>query len=125
LSMMSETPRSLGGRTADGGEVGLCPPVAVSGARSLSGVLGLPDHVRACLFDLDGVLTQTATVHASAWKEMFDDFLREHAEQTGTPFQEFTQHDYDEYVDGKPRLDGTRDFLAARGITLPEGHDGD
>jgi HAD superfamily hydrolase (TIGR01509 family) len=60
-------------------------------------MLGLPDGTRACLFDLDGVLTQTAKVHAAAWKQMFDEYLRER----GDP--EFTQHDYDEYVDGKPR----------------------
>jgi beta-phosphoglucomutase family hydrolase len=84
--------------------------------------LGLPDSVRACLFDLDGVLTQTAKVHAAAWKEMFDDFLRRHAQQTHTPFVPFDAvTDYDNYVDGKPRLDGTRSFLQSRGIQLPEG----
>jgi HAD superfamily hydrolase (TIGR01509 family) len=63
------------------------------------------------------VLTQTAKVHAEAWKQMFDDFLRERAERTGTPFQPFDRgSDYDEYVDGKPRLDGVRSFLVARGI---------
>jgi beta-phosphoglucomutase family hydrolase len=87
---------------------------------------GLPDDIAACLFDLDGVLTRTATVHAAAWKQMFDEFLRTHAEQTGTPYVPFDSHDdYDRYVDGKPRLDGTRDFLRARGIELPEGEDGD
>jgi beta-phosphoglucomutase family hydrolase len=76
----------------------------------------------ACLFDLDGVLTRTASVHAGAWKEMFDEFLRARAEQTGEPFVPFDQlEDYDRYVDGKPRADGTRSFLAARGIVLPEG----
>jgi beta-phosphoglucomutase family hydrolase len=85
-------------------------------------VLGLPDHVRAGLFDLDGVLTKTATVHAAAWKEMFDAFLRRRAEQTGEPFVPFDTHgDYDRYVDGRPRADGVRSFLAARGIRLPEG----
>src|SRR3954471_11475587 len=87
---------------------------------------GLPPAVSACLFDLDGVLTQTAKVHAAAWKQMFDEFLHAHAEQSGTAFVEFDAgDDYDAYVDGKPRLDGTRDFLASRGITLPEGSDGD
>ena len=63
------------------------------------------------------MLTQTAKVHAEAWKQMFDDFLRERAERTGTPFQPFDRGaDYDEYVDGKPRLDGVRSFLVARGI---------
>jgi beta-phosphoglucomutase family hydrolase len=85
-------------------------------------MLGLPDAIQACLFDLDGVLTQTAKVHAAAWKEMFDAFLREHAAGTGTPFEPFDEvADYDEYVDGKPRYDGVRSFLAARGIELPEG----
>src|SRR3954454_2578593 len=87
---------------------------------------GLPESVTVCLFDLDGVLTQTAKVHAAAWKQMFDEFLRKHAEETGTPYVEFDAgSDYDEYVDGKPRLDGTRDFLTSRGINLPEGHDDD
>jgi beta-phosphoglucomutase family hydrolase len=84
--------------------------------------LGLPDGVRGCLFDLDGVLTKTATVHDAAWKEMFDSYLRERAAQTGQPFVPFDPAgDYKEYVDGKPRADGTRSFLASRGIELPEG----
>jgi beta-phosphoglucomutase family hydrolase len=85
-------------------------------------MFGLPDEVAACLFDMDGVVTQTAVVHAAAWKEMFDDFLRQHAESTGTEFVPFDSHaEYDAYVDGKPRLDGTRSFLQSRGIELPEG----
>jgi beta-phosphoglucomutase family hydrolase len=85
-------------------------------------VLGLPDGIRAGLFDLDGVLTKTATVHAAAWKEMFDDFLRARAAETGEPFVPFDRHeDYDRYVDGKKRADGVRSFLASRGIHLPEG----
>jgi beta-phosphoglucomutase family hydrolase len=85
-------------------------------------VLGLPNSVRACLFDLDGVLTRTAKVHAAAWKEMFDAFLRRRAEQTNTTYVPFDAvDDYDAYVDGKPRNDGTRSFLQARGITLPDG----
>ena len=84
--------------------------------------LGLPGAVRACLFDLDGVLTQTARVHAAAWKQMFDAYLGGRAARTGQAFAPFDQVvDYDEYVDGKPRYDGVRSFLAARGITLPEG----
>jgi beta-phosphoglucomutase family hydrolase len=84
--------------------------------------LGLPDGIRACLFDLDGVLTKTAKIHAQAWKEMFDAYLRRRAERLGEPFRPFDIHDdYDAYVDGKPRLDGVRDFLASRGIHLPEG----
>jgi len=89
-------------------------------------VLGLPDSIRGCLFDLDGVLTKTAKVHAAAWKEMFDSFLRERARQTGQPIAAFDPvKDYDEYVDGKPRADGTRSFLASRGIELPEGQEDD
>jgi beta-phosphoglucomutase family hydrolase len=80
-------------------------------------MLGLPDDTRACLFDLDGVLTQTAKVHAAAWKQMFDQYLRTRPE----PFREFTQDDYEEYVDGKPRRDGVRSFLASRSIELPDG----
>jgi beta-phosphoglucomutase family hydrolase len=89
-------------------------------------MLGLPDGVRACLFDLDGVLTQTAKVHAAAWKEMFDGFLRERADKGDEPFLPFDPvADYDEYVDGRPRSDGVRSFLAARGIDLPEGEQSD
>jgi beta-phosphoglucomutase family hydrolase len=85
-------------------------------------VLGLPDSVTACLFDLDGVLTQTAKVHAAAWKQMFDDYLRARAERSGEKFVPFDEvRDYDEYVDGKPRYDGVRSFLASRGIDLPQG----
>jgi len=78
------------------------------------GVLGLPDGVNALLFDLDGVLTKTATVHAKAWKEMFDAFLKERDGDGYTPFD--VHRDYDEYVDGKPRQDGVKDFLKSRGI---------
>jgi beta-phosphoglucomutase family hydrolase len=84
--------------------------------------LGLPDTVTACLFDLDGVLTRTASVHAAAWKQMFDGFLREWAVRTGQEFVPFDAGtDYDTYVDGRPRLEGTRSFLLSRGIDLPEG----
>jgi beta-phosphoglucomutase family hydrolase len=85
-------------------------------------VLGLPDGIRACLFDMDGVLTETATVHARAWKSMFDDYLRG---REGEGFEPFSQDDYDRYVDGKPRYDGVKSFLAARGIELPQGTPGD
>jgi beta-phosphoglucomutase family hydrolase len=89
-------------------------------------VIGLPDGIRGCLFDLDGVLTKTAKVHDAAWKEMFDSFLRERAERTGQQFVPFDPvKDYDEYVDGKPRADGTRSFLESRGIELPEGSPSD
>ncbi|MFV0132223.1 beta-phosphoglucomutase family hydrolase [Streptomyces sp. HMX87] len=80
--------------------------------------LGLPDDIQACLFDLDGVVTRTAVVHAAAWKETFDAFLRE---RDGANFRPFTDSDYGEYVDGRPRADGVRTFLASRGIELPEG----
>jgi beta-phosphoglucomutase family hydrolase len=89
-------------------------------------MLGLPAEIRVCLFDLDGVLTDTAAVHAAAWKETFDEFLRGYAEQTGTPFVPFdARADYDATVDGKPRVDGVRDFLASRQIVLPEGSPAD
>jgi beta-phosphoglucomutase family hydrolase len=84
-------------------------------------VLGLPDDITACLFDLDGVLTQTAKVHQAAWKRTFDEFLR--AQDPAAA--EFSSDDYNRFVDGKPRKDGVRDFLASRGITLPEGTDDD
>jgi beta-phosphoglucomutase family hydrolase len=85
-------------------------------------MLGLPDGARACLFDLDGVLTDTASVHAASWKQMFDDYLRVRAERDGTPLRPFdAKDDYGPYVDGRPRLDGTRGFLESRGIELPEG----
>jgi beta-phosphoglucomutase family hydrolase len=83
--------------------------------------LGLPSSISVCLFDLDGVLTRTATVHFAAWKRTFDEFL--HAHEPGAA--EFSQLDYNRFVDGKPRADGVRDFLAGRGITLPEGAPGD
>jgi len=84
--------------------------------------LGLPAAIRACLFDLDGVLTRTATVHAAAWKELFDTFLRARAEQRGDTFVPFDEvADYDTFVDGKPRADGVRSFLASRHIDLPDG----
>jgi beta-phosphoglucomutase family hydrolase len=84
--------------------------------------LGLPVEIKACLFDLDGVVTRTAVVHAAAWKEMFDAFLRE---REGEDFRPFDDHDYDEYVDGLPRADGVRTFLASRGIELPDGNPDD
>jgi beta-phosphoglucomutase family hydrolase len=88
----------------------------------MSGSLGLPEGITALLFDLDGVLTDTAAVHNAAWKEMFDAFLKARAEKDGSEFVPFdSDKDYGEYVDGKPRADGVRDFLASRGIDLPEG----
>jgi beta-phosphoglucomutase family hydrolase len=85
-------------------------------------MLGLPDQIDACLFDLDGVLTSTAELHAQAWKEMFDDFLVDWGRRSGDPEKPFDiLRDYEEYVDGKPRLDGVRSFLASRDIHLAEG----
>jgi beta-phosphoglucomutase family hydrolase len=84
-------------------------------------MLGLPDGISACLFDLDGVLTKTAEVHVRAWKQAFDQYLRQRAERGGE-FREFDPvSDYDEYVDGKPRFDGVQSFLHSRGIELPWG----
>jgi beta-phosphoglucomutase family hydrolase len=89
-------------------------------------MLGLPEGVTACLFDLDGVLTKTAKVHAEAWKQMFDDYLRAHAARTGEEFAPFDPvDDYDQYVDGKPRYDGVQSFLASRGLELPRGERSD
>jgi beta-phosphoglucomutase family hydrolase len=84
-------------------------------------VLGLPPGIVAGLFDLDGVLTSTARLHAAAWAHTFDDFLRSRSERTGQPFRAFANDDYTSSVDGRPRADGVRAFLATRGITLPDG----
>jgi beta-phosphoglucomutase family hydrolase len=85
-------------------------------------VLGVPIGVTACLFDLDGVLTQTAKVHSAAWKQLFDDYLRKRARRTDEAFVPFDPiREYDQYVDGKPRYDGVRALLASRGVKLPEG----
>ncbi len=84
-------------------------------------MLGLPEGIRACLFDVDGVLTETAIVHRAAWKRTFDDFLQHHPGLTGDQAREFSDADYNAFVDGKPRHDGVRDFLASRNITVPEG----
>jgi beta-phosphoglucomutase family hydrolase len=88
--------------------------------------LGLPRPVRAYLFDLDGVLTETASLHAAAWKRMFDAYLRERADGIGELFAPFDlRNDYDTYVDGKSRFDGVRDFLASRRLMLPGGTSSD
>ncbi|KUH84823.1 hypothetical protein AU187_20165 [Mycobacterium sp. IS-1556] len=94
----------------------------VPGTEELTEKLGLPAGIRAVLFDLDGVLTDTASVHKKAWKAMFDDFLRRRAERIGELFTPFdVQSDYLSYVDGKKREDGVRSFLLSRGIELPDG----
>ena len=80
------------------------------------------DQYDAVLFDLDGVITDTANLHATCWKQMFDQYLRERARPKGEPFIPFdVATDYRLYVDGKPRFDGVRDFLRSRGISLSEG----
>ena len=80
------------------------------------------DKYDAVLFDLDGVITATAKLHAACWKKMFDEFLEKHASRKGEPFKPFEiATDYRLYVDGKPRFDGVRDFLTSRNINLPEG----
>lgn len=92
----------------------------------MDSVLGMPDDVTACLFDLDGVLTPTARVHQTAWEETFNAYLRERAERGAEPFMPFDRAgDYHRYVDGRARADGVRGFLASRGITLPEGEPDD
>ncbi|ASR37422.1 hypothetical protein BAY61_23180 [Prauserella marina] len=88
-------------------------------------MIGLPEGITACLFDLDGVLTSTAAQHLRAWTRTFDAFLRERAQRTGSTFEPFREQDYVAYVDGRPRLDGVRGFLASRDIDVPEGAPGD
>lgn len=96
--------------------------VATEQGHAPEAALGLPAAIRCCLFDLDGVLTATATVHAAAWKTTFDAYLEQRARRTGAPFVPFDAvHDYERYVDGKLRADGVRSFLASRGIA----HDAD
>ncbi|HZD86646.1 MAG TPA: beta-phosphoglucomutase family hydrolase [Gaiellaceae bacterium] len=86
------------------------------------GVVLLPEEIEACLFDLDGVLTETAELHAEAWKTTFDDYLHGEATRAGGRFRPFDAGaDYEAYVDGRERYDGVRAFLASRGIELPEG----
>ena len=89
-------------------------------------LLGLDSGVRACLFDLDGVLTDSAASHAAAWGEVFDELLLRLGERTGRQFVRFDHNgDYDTYIDGRPRLDGVHAFLDSRGIRLPEGRPDD
>lgn len=90
----------------------------------------VPEHrgsgrLAAVLFDVDGVVTPTARAHAAAWKQLFDTFLADWTARSGSPQPPFRDEDYRRYIDGKPRRDGVRSFLAARGISLPEGEDGD
>src|SRR5437870_7852376 len=84
------------------------------------------DQYDAVLLDLDGVITDTASIHAACWKQMFDEYLKKRATQRGEPFRPFDPAtDYRLHVDGKPRFDGVRDFLTSRGIQLPEGSPND
>lgn len=97
----------------------------LSTSRASKRMLGLPSDVLGCVFDLDGVLTASATVHAAAWAETFDEFLTHWAERTGerfAPIPRFNPRDYREHIHGKPRLEGVHAFLASRGIRIPEGH---
>lgn len=80
-----------------------------------------PKRIAAVIFDMDGVVTQTAGVHMAAWKRLFDEFFEQRAHGTGEPFKEFTEADYREYVDGMPRYDGVAKLLASRGVSLPQG----
>ncbi|MEE8385888.1 MAG: HAD family hydrolase, partial [Dehalococcoidia bacterium] len=93
----------------------MSPPVTIS-----------KNEFDAVIFDMDGVVTRTATVHAAAWKRLFDDYLKECAAREGKPFQPFdADSDYRRYVDGKPRYDGVVSFLESRGVSLPYGDPGD
>jgi alpha,alpha-trehalase len=87
-----------------------------------AGVRTLPDRLDAVIFDTDGVITRTAEIHARAWKDLFDDFLRGHAQRTGEAFVPFDDADYRAFVDGKQRHAGAAAFLASRGIALESGH---
>jgi beta-phosphoglucomutase family hydrolase len=92
------------------------PSVTKPGRRALA-----LDRLRAVVFDTDGVLTDTASVHAAAWKRLFDGYLQQRAARLGEPFRAFEETDYLRYVDGKPRYDGVAGFLTSRGIELPWG----
>ena len=95
-----------------------CVPGADAGVRV--------EDFAAAIFDLDGVVTRTARVHAASWKRLFDEYLRQRAAKTGEPLLPFdSERDYRRYVDGKPRYDGVESFLQARGITLPKGEPSD
>jgi alpha,alpha-trehalase len=83
------------------------------------------DRLDAVIFDMDGVITDTASVHAAAWKQMFDRFLTDRPAREGEDQHRFSEQDYYLYVDGKPRYDGVESFLASRGIVLPRGARGD
>lgn len=83
------------------------------------------DKYKAVILDMDGVITKSAQAHFGAWKQMFDDYLRERAARRNEEFIPFTEQDYYRYVDGKPRYDGTKSFLESRDISLPRGRPDD
>jgi beta-phosphoglucomutase-like phosphatase (HAD superfamily) len=101
----------------------------LSAPRATRRMLGLPDGVLACIFDLDGVLTASADLHAAAWREVFDPLLAGRVELTGERFAPFVpfdpRTDYYRHLHARPRLEGVETFLASRGIRLPEGHPDD
>lgn len=105
----------------------ITPPAGAGDASPAAARHGpVPRHVAACLFDVDGVLTATAAVHAAAWREMFDTFLAARAAGPGEDLRPFDDPaDYLAHIDGRLRLDGVRAFLASRRIALPEGDSGD
>src|SRR4029079_14616112 len=91
-----------------------------------SGPMITRDQYDAVLLDLDGVITDTANLHAACWKQMFDEYLQKRASRRSEPFRPFEiATDYRLYVDGKPRFDGVRDFLKSRYIQIPEGTPGE
>jgi beta-phosphoglucomutase family hydrolase len=102
-----------------------CGQGASAGPRSAAATVGLPDPIEAVLFDLDGVLTRTAAVHATAWAETFDELLRSGELPRPSSTRPFSPDDYLRYVDGRARADGVRAFLASRSVTLPEGDPSD
>lgn len=101
----------------------------LTGPRASAALLGLDRAVQACVFDLDGVLTASAALHAAAWQETFDELLARHHESAHEhygPWRPFDlNHDYERYIHGRPRIEGVHAFLASRGIRLPEGHPAD
>ena len=116
LAERRQTAAALAYLGGAGAEAPWLSPVALSPK-----LLGLPRNVTGCLFDLEGVLTNGAQLQAWAWSVVFEDFLQRLAEQTGWRFAPFSAGDYRGYLDGRPRLEGLRAFLASRGISLPEG----
>jgi beta-phosphoglucomutase family hydrolase len=102
------------------------PPRGTGGSMGHERTIAIrTDRIDAVIFDMDGVVTDTARVHAAAWARLFDGFFGDRAASTGEVFRPFTVDDYRRFIDGRPRYDGVRSFLAARGITLPEGEASD